>query len=71
MSHVLNSRQELENVLRRARLMTIAETIVALREPQRKLIVLLQNRSHSMKADEDFEAALDDLSEDELEWGMF
>lgn len=63
---------EIERQKHLAHQMSVAELIVALREPQRKLIVLLNNRAQSLQADIDLEENLEELVETgQIDWGMF
>lgn len=63
---------EIERQKRLAHQMSVAELIVALREPQRKLVVLLNNRAQSLQADIDLEDNIEELVETgQIDWGLF
>lgn len=63
---------EIEHQQRLAHQMSVAELIVALREPQRKLVVLLNNRAQSLQADIDLEDNIEEMIETgQIDWGLF
>lgn len=64
-----NSREALENLLLVAEALSRAELIVALREPQRKLVTLLHNRSHDLKEGEKELAELEEILDNPHTWG--
>jgi len=67
----LPSRELLPQLLHAATAMARSELIVALREPQRKLVTILRERSHSLELSEmTFEEA-GMPSRNNLNWGMF